>query len=89
MILFVIHFSFPFSFLNGSISPRTIASIFPVIFQYQNATIEFAIILELFHLKISFILFAGFPPTIVYGATSLVTTDLAAMIAPSPIFIPA
>ena len=88
MILFVMHFYSLFSFLNGSISPRTITSIFSVIFQCQNATIEFVIILLLFHLKISFILFAGFPPTIVYGATSLVTTDLAAMIAPSPIFIP-
>ena len=35
-----------------------------------------------------FISLAGFPPTIVYGGTSLLTTDPAATIAPSPIVTP-
>ena len=32
--------------------------------------------------------FAGFPPTIAYGATSFVTIDPAAITAPSPIVTP-
>ena len=34
------------------------------------------------------IIFAGFPPTIEYGGTSLVTTEPFPTITPSPIFIP-
>ena len=36
----------------------------------------------------SLIFFAGFPPTIVQGSTSFVTTLPASTIAPSPIFTP-
>src|SRR5690625_8023817 len=35
-----------------------------------------------------FIKHAGLPPTTVYGSTSFVTTDSAAMIAPSPMLTP-